>query len=68
MEVAQHFREHPQIIVNGFIKAGIAGAVDGHDDSASEEEEQNESDVENDCAFESSDDVNGDIVNLTGED
>lgn len=52
VEVAQHFSENPQIIVNGFIKSGIAGALD----SAGEEEGQDESDNEDGCVFESSDD------------
>ena len=56
VEVAQHFSENPQIIVIGFIKSGIAGALDSQEESANEEEGQDESDNEDDCEFESSDD------------
>ena len=39
VEMAEYFADNPQIIVNGFVKAGIAGALDGH---ANEQEgEQN---------------------------
>ena len=32
VEMAEYFGENPQIVVNGFVKAGIAGALDGHID------------------------------------
>ena len=38
VEMAQYFTDNPQIIVNGFIKAGIAGALDGHMDIQDEPE------------------------------
>ena len=41
MEVAQHFSEDPQIIVNGFIKSGIAGALDSADQEAGQDESDN---------------------------
>ena len=76
VEVAQHFSENPQIIVNGFIKAGIAGALDSNEDGANEEgqdESDNEDDESSDdednvYAFESSDDEHEDVVDLTSED
>lgn len=77
VEMAEHFSENPQIIVNGFIKAGIAGALDNEEDSTNEEEEgQDERDNENDesgddesyvYTLESSDAEHEDVVDLTGE-
>lgn len=64
VEVAQHFSENPQIIVNGFIKAGIAGALDDLEDRASGEEGLSESDNENDGAYDSDED-DDDIIDLT---
>ena len=37
MEIAEYFADNPQIIVNGFVKAGIAGALDGHVDEQERE-------------------------------
>lgn len=40
VEMAQYFVDNPQIIVNGFIKSGITGAllVDGHQDETNGDE------------------------------
>ena len=35
VEMAEYFGENPQIVVNGLVKAGIAGALDGHIDCRS---------------------------------
>ena len=40
VEMSQYLAENPQIIVSGFIKAGIPGALDGNMDS--EEKQQND--------------------------
>ena len=40
VEMATYFGEIPQIVVNGFVKAGIAGAFDGYTDSRPEENER----------------------------
>ena len=46
VEMSEYFAANPQIIVNGFVKAGIAGALDGK--KASEDEEEEDSDTESD--------------------
>ena len=51
VEVPQHFSENPHIIVNGYIKSGIAGALDSQEDSANEER-QDERNNENNCVQE----------------
>ena len=53
VEMAEHFEENPQIIVNGFIRSGITGALDGVDsesepEESEESEEREESDEDND--------------------
>ena len=58
VEMAEYFADNPQIIVNDFVKAGIAG---GH---ANEQEgEQNAGEDEND-----SEEYESDVMNLTCED
>ena len=41
VQMAEYFAENPQTIVNGFIKVGITGALDGHKDGP--ESDQNDS-------------------------
>ena len=41
VEMSQYLAENPQIIVSGFIKAGIAGALVGHIDSEEERQSDN---------------------------
>jgi len=56
VEMAEYFAENPQIIVNGFIRAGIAGALDGQRD----EQEERDSEYETESDF--------DVVEITDED
>lgn len=50
VEMADYFAQNPQIIVNGFVRAGIAGALDGHVDKETASEEDRDSDSEeSDC-------------------
>ena len=46
VQMAEYFSENPQLIVNGFVKAGIAGALDHRD--SSEQEDQGEAETESD--------------------
>ncbi len=46
--MADYFAENPQIIVNGFVRAGITGALDGIRD---EQEEQSDTDCETESDF-----------------
>lgn len=65
VEMAEYFNDNPQIIVNGFVKAGIAGAVDGHVDE--QEGEQSDGRGETDSeVYESDGDC--DLMDLTSED
>ena len=41
VEMAEHFEDNPQIIVNGFIRAGIVGALDQVSSEQENEEEIN---------------------------
>ena len=55
MEMAEYFAENPLTIINGFIKAGFAGALDGHKDG--QELDQNDSENETDSEeYENGDD------------
>ena len=48
VEMSQYFAENPQIIVNGFVKAGITGALDGDDqetESSTDNETESDFDV-----------------------
>ena len=47
VQMAEYFQENPQIIVNGFLRAGIAGALD-HASSDEESQEDTISDTESD--------------------
>ena len=42
VEMLEYFAANPQIIVNGFVKAGIAGALDRKEVSDEQQEENNE--------------------------
>ena len=46
VEMSEYFAANPQIIVNGFVKAGIAGALDRKE--ASDEQEEENSETESD--------------------
>ena len=49
VEMSEYFAANPQIIVNGFVKAGITGALDRVNASEDQEEEDNmESETESD--------------------
>ena len=61
VEMAEYFTDNPQIIVNGFVKASIAGALDGHADE--QEGEQNTREDETDREENESD-----VMDLTCED
>ena len=56
VEMADYFAENSQIIVNGFIRAGIAGALDSQRD----EQEERDSEYETESDF--------DVVEITDED
>ena len=56
--------ENPQIVVNGFIKAGIAGALDGHiEEEANMREDESDSEE-----YDSDPDDDSSVMDLTGED
>ena len=59
--ITEYFAHNPQIIVNGFAKASIAGALDGHADE--QEGEQNAGEDETDR-----EEYESDVMDLTGED
>lgn len=61
VDIAEYFAHNPQIIVNGFFKAGITGALDGHVDE--QEGEQNAGEDETDR-----EEYESDVIDLTGED
>ena len=61
VEMAEYFADNPQIIVNGVVKAGIAGALDGHADE--QEGKQNAREDETD-----SEEYESDVMDLTCED
>ena len=63
VEMAQYFADNPQIIVNGFIKAGITGALDGEMDIQDEPENDDRDDIDSDNS-ESDQDDTGDEVDL----
>ena len=56
VQMAEYFADNPQIIVNGFVKAGIATALDGQDDQQDVEVHEMEDDSEDDFEVLSSDD------------
>ena len=62
VEMAEYFADNPQIVVNGFMRTGIAGALDGHqDEQEGQESEENETESDFDCA-------SGDTIEITDED
>ena len=61
-EMAEYFGENPQIVVNGFVKAGIAGALDGQIDSRPEGDVRGESE---EC--DSDPDGDSSVIDLTDE-
>ena len=49
VEMSEYFAANPQIIANGFVKAGITGSLDRENTSEHQEEEDNmESETESD--------------------
>ena len=68
LEMAAYFGENPQIIVNGFVKAGIAEALDGTIDCGSEEEENVRGELNDSEGDDSSVDDDSGVMDLTGED
>ena len=50
VEMSEYFAANPQIIVNGFVKAGITGALDREKASEDQEEEDNK-ESETESAF-----------------
>ena len=56
VQMAEYFSENPHLIVNGFVKAGIAGALDHRD--SSDQEDQGEAETESDFGI--SEDEHGD--------
>ena len=63
VEMAEYFADNPKIIVNGFVRAGITAALDGHADV---QEEQNDENTDSDD-YESEYEDN-EIVDLVSED
>ena len=64
--MAAYSGENPQIVGNGFVKAGIAGALDCHIDSKPEENvREGETDSEE---FDSNADSDSGVMDLNGED
>ena len=78
VKMAEYFAENPQIIVNGFVRAGITGALDGHWDEENEMESDEENALESDEEETESDEENKldndmesdfeDVIEVTGED
>ena len=60
VKMAEYFAKNPQIIVNGFVRAEIAGALDGHQDEQEEQESEEEYKTESD--FE-----DRDVIEITDE-
>ena len=65
VEMAKYFGENPQIVVNRFIKAGIAGALDGHIDCTKEEANMRE-DESNSEEYDSNPDGDSGVMDLIG--
>ena len=65
VEMAKYFGENPQIVVNGFIKPGIPGALDGHIDCTKEEANVRE-DESNSEEYDSNPDGDSGVMDLTG--
>ena len=43
VEMSKHFEDHPEIVVNGFIRSGIAGVLDESETDGERSEADNES-------------------------
>ena len=54
--MAEYFADNPQIIVNGFVKAGITAALDGQEDQQEVEVHEMEDDSGDDFEVTFSDD------------
>ena len=63
VEMAQYFADNPQIIVNGFIKAGIIGALGSDMDIQDEPENDSTNDIDSEDNASDQDDT-GDEVDL----
>ncbi len=48
VEIVEYFADNPRIIVYGFVRAGITGVLDGHNDDEQEEESDTECKTESD--------------------
>ena len=55
VEVANYFAQNPQMVVNGFVRAGITGV---YDDDSSEQQQEIEAGSETEGDFSASDDDN----------
>lgn len=44
VQMAEYFSDNPQIIINGFVKAGITAAHDGQEDQQNKIEDDSEND------------------------
>ena len=66
-EMAAYFGENPQIIVNGFVKAGITETLDGSIDCGPNEEENVRGELSDSEGYDSSVDDSG-VMDLTGDD
>jgi hypothetical protein len=61
VEMAEYFADNPQIVVNGFMRTGIVGALDGHqDEQEGQESEENKTESDFDC-------TSGDAIEITDE-
>ena len=67
VEMAEYFGGNPQIVVNGFVKAGIARALDDHIDCRPKEENVREDETESE-EYDSDPDGDSGVLDLTGED
>ena len=67
VEMAEYFGENPQIVVNDFVKAGLAGALGGRIDCTPEEENVREDETESE-EYDSDPDGDSGVLDLTGED
>ena len=64
--MSEYFCENPQIIVNGFVKAGIATAFDGSMECGPKEENGREDESESE-EYDNNPDGDSGVVDLTGE-
>ena len=64
--MSEYFCENPQIIVNGFVKAGIATALDGSMECGPKEENGRKDESESE-EYDSDPDGDSGVVDLTGE-